>query len=80
MRKSLPLAAALVTLAAMTSACASKKPIDTTPPPAADTTPRGPVPGSVADFQASVSDRVFFDVDQYSLRPDARATLEKQAA
>lgn len=80
MRKSLPLAAALVTLAAMTSACASKKPIDTTPPPTADTAPRGPVPGSVADFQASVSDRVFFDVDQYSLRPDARATLEKQAA
>ena len=79
MRNSLPLAAALATLAAV-SACATKKPVDTTPPMTAVTPPQGAVPGSLADFQASVSDRVYFDLDQYSLRPDARATLEKQAA
>ncbi|HVY02735.1 MAG TPA: peptidoglycan-associated lipoprotein Pal [Caulobacterales bacterium] len=80
MRNSLPLAAALATLAAV-SACATKKPVDTTPPTTAvSPTPQGPVPGSLADFQASVSDRVYFDYDQYTLRPDARATLEKQAA
>jgi len=80
MRKSMPLAAALVTLAAI-SACATKPPaIDTKTPVAGPVTPMGPVPGSVQDFQASVSDRVYFDVDQYSLRPDARGALEKQAA
>jgi peptidoglycan-associated lipoprotein len=40
----------------------------------------GPVPGSAEDFRVSVGDRVFFDYDQYTLRADARATLDKQAA
>ena len=79
MRNSLPLAAALATLAAL-SACATKKPVDTTPTTSVVTPPQGPIPGSAADFQASVSDRVYFDTDEYSVRPDARATLEKQAA
>ena len=81
MRNSMPFAAALATLAAV-AACASKPPaVDTSPKPiAGPIQPSGPIPGSVQDFQASVSDRVYFDLDQYSLRPDARGTLEKQAA
>lgn len=38
-----------------------------------------PVKGSQADLVASVGDRVFFDFDKYDLKPDARATVEKQA-
>lgn len=36
-------------------------------------------PGSIADFRQNVGDRVFFDTDQSSLRPDARTTLTRQA-
>lgn len=36
-------------------------------------------PGSVAEFQQVVGDRVFFDLDSSQLRPDARETLNKQA-
>jgi peptidoglycan-associated lipoprotein len=38
------------------------------------------VPGSEEDLVANVGDRVFFDFDKSNLRPDARATLDKQAA
>lgn len=54
-----------------------------TPPPPADTKPlppTGPVPGSQQDFVVNVGDRVFFDLDQSSLREDAKALLDKQAA
>jgi peptidoglycan-associated lipoprotein len=37
-------------------------------------------PGSVAEFQQRVGDRVFFDLDSSQLRPDGRDTLTKQAA
>jgi len=37
-------------------------------------------PGSVADFRQKVGDRVYFDTDMSSIRPDGRATLDKQAA
>ena len=36
-------------------------------------------PGSVAEFQQVVGDRVFFDLDSSQLRPDARDTLNKQS-
>ncbi|UDF02833.1 peptidoglycan-associated lipoprotein Pal [Asticcacaulis sp. AND118] len=52
-------------------------------PPKADTTPlppSGPVPGSQQDFVVNVGDRVFFDLDQSSVREDAKAILDKQAA
>ena len=42
--------------------------------------PSGPTAGSQEDLVANVGDRVFFDFDKYNLQPDARATLEKQAA
>jgi peptidoglycan-associated lipoprotein len=40
----------------------------------------GPAPGSQEDLVANVGDRVFYDFDKSGLRPDARATLDKQAA
>lgn len=40
----------------------------------------GPVPGSQEDLVANVGDRVFYDTDRSTLRPDARTTLERQAA
>lgn len=37
-------------------------------------------PGSIAEFQQSVGDRVHFGFDQYSLDSEARATLQRQAS
>ncbi len=37
-------------------------------------------PGTAADFAVNVGDRVFFDLDKYNLKPEAQATLKKQAA
>jgi len=46
------------------------------------TTPvvQGPAPGSQEDLVQNVGDRVFFDLDRYDLKPEAQATLERQAA
>ncbi len=38
------------------------------------------VPGSQEDLVANVGDRVFFDTDRSTVRPDGRATLDKQSA
>ena len=40
----------------------------------------GPEPGSHADLVANVGDRVFFDFDKFDLKPEARDTLDRQAA
>lgn len=37
------------------------------------------VPGSQQDLVANVGDRVFFDYDQFTLKPEARRTLDRQA-
>jgi peptidoglycan-associated lipoprotein len=50
----------------------------TVAPPAPTQT--GPAPGSRADFEANVGDRVFFGYDRYDLQPEATATLDRQAA
>jgi peptidoglycan-associated lipoprotein len=36
-------------------------------------------PGSTQDFTLNVGDRIFFDTDSSSIRPDAQATLIRQA-
>lgn len=57
--------------------CASKKSL---PNNAADLGLNGNVtPGSQQEFTVSVGDRIFFDTDSSVIRPDAAATLEKQA-
>lgn len=48
-----------------------------TPAPVA---PVGVIPGSQQDFVVNVGDRVYFDLDQSSLRDDAKALLDAQAA
>ncbi|TNE28952.1 MAG: peptidoglycan-associated lipoprotein Pal [Alphaproteobacteria bacterium] len=39
----------------------------------------GIMPGTQQDLVVNVGDRVFFDYDQYTLRSDARETIERQA-
>lgn len=50
------------------------------PQPPESMKPEGPEPGSLADLVANVGDRVLFDFDKFDLRPDARDTLDRQAA
>ena len=80
MRKFLIALSAVAALAA----CASRGEPTPTPtetaPPATNTAPRGPTPGSVEDFRVSVGDRVFFGYDRFDLTPEARQVLERQAA
>jgi peptidoglycan-associated lipoprotein len=62
---------------ALLAACSSPKaPEPTTPATPVSTI----VPGSQEDLVANVGDRVFFDFNRSGLRPDAHATLDKQAA
>lgn len=51
-------------------------PVAPRPPPA----PIGPAPGSQRDFAENVGDRVYFDYDQFAIRPDAAQVLTAQAA
>jgi peptidoglycan-associated lipoprotein len=44
------------------------------------TQPAGPKPGSQIDLEVNVGDRVFFDFDKSSLKPEARTTIERWAA
>jgi peptidoglycan-associated lipoprotein len=58
---------------------------ETTPPPtntagAGTTQPGRATPGSVADFQQNVGDRVFFDYDSFQLTAEARQILTRQSA
>ncbi len=39
----------------------------------------GPVPGSQEDLVANVGDRIFYDLDRSTVRPDGRTTLDRQA-
>jgi peptidoglycan-associated lipoprotein len=58
-------------------------------PPVQQPAPQQPVqqapagqirPGSTQDFVVNVGDRVYFDLDQYAVRTDARPVLDAQAA
>lgn len=61
---------------ALLAACSSNDP---TPAPSAPVT-SGPVPGSQEDLVANVGDRVFFDLNKSVVKPEGRATLDRQAA
>ena len=39
-----------------------------------------PLPGSVQDFVINVGDRVYFDLNEYNIRPDAQPVLSAQAS
>ena len=42
--------------------------------------PQGAIPGSQNDLEQNAGHRVFFALDQYTLTPQAQATLARQAA
>ncbi|HEY1932345.1 MAG TPA: peptidoglycan-associated lipoprotein Pal [Acetobacteraceae bacterium] len=63
---------------ALLAACANKETAVTQGTGAAMTS--GPAPGSEEDLVANVGDRVFFDFNKSGLKPDARATLDRQSA
>lgn len=42
-------------------------------------TPSAAIPGSTQDFVINAGDRVFFDTNEFNIRPDAADTLAKQA-
>lgn len=68
---------------ALLSACATSGPeIDTTADAATNVAPepQGPIPGSQADLEQNAGHRVFFAFDEYTLTPQAQATLSRQAA
>ena len=78
----------LVIAAAALSACASKPPENLPPEPGpavTSTTPaptlRGPMPGSQADFQASLmgQDVIHFALDKYNIDTTAISALQAQA-
>jgi peptidoglycan-associated lipoprotein len=64
--------------AAVALLAACSKPAATTPTPASTTA--GIVPGSEEDLVANVGDRVFYAFNASTLHPDAKGTLDKQAA
>jgi peptidoglycan-associated lipoprotein len=69
-------------LMALAAACASNK--STGPDVSATENANGAAsgavtPGSQEDLEQNVGHRVFFGYDQYSLSPQAQATLQKQA-
>ena len=86
----------IIAVAALLAACGSTpdevvelkgtggaQPAPATPPLSAQQAarpPQGAAPGSAQDFITNVGDRVLFDTDKSDVRPDGRATLEKQAA
>lgn len=77
MTTNLKLALVLVA-ASMLAACSSTK--EEAPPPVASTPVSSIAPGSAEDFRVNVGDTVLFDTAQHSVRSDAQATLQKQAA
>jgi peptidoglycan-associated lipoprotein len=58
----------------------AEAPTPTPPPPPVAEAPTGPVPGSVQDFVVHAGDRVYFDLNAYNLRDDARPILDAQAS
>jgi peptidoglycan-associated lipoprotein len=68
---------------ALLAACSSA---ETAKPTPADTTLRGPVPGSQEDLVANVGDRIFYDFDRSSVKGSGprtannMTTLDKQSA
>jgi peptidoglycan-associated lipoprotein len=90
-RGAVPLAALTLALAcAALSACAEKAPriLPPEPGPAMSTSTNsggmenhGPIPGSYADFQATMMGRdvIYFDTDKYAIDSDDAAALQSQA-
>ena len=88
--------AVIALLVALVAACASKpkyqpatQVAEAAPPavapryaptPPVSSAPTGPIAGSEQDFVINAGDRVYFDFDQYAIRPDGGPVLDAQAA
>lgn len=77
-RLSTTLRVGAVLAAAFLAACSSTK--EEAPAPVASAPSSSIVPGSAEDFRVNVGDTVFFALDEHTIRPDAQAVLQKQAA
>jgi peptidoglycan-associated lipoprotein len=90
--KNILLKSAILTASVLAlAACGQKPPPELPPAPTTNTGPStattqtrpvetGPVPGSQADFLATVSsDRVFFDTDRFNIDTQDQQTLQSQA-
>src|SRR4051812_8893966 len=64
---------------ALLAACADDKNSGASTGSGAAASTAGPAPGSEEDLVANVGDRVFFDFNQSTLKPDSRATLDRQS-
>jgi len=71
-----PVALALVATLAL-AGCSSKRSLPNSPGEMG--LGANAAPGSRQDFTLNVGDRIFFNTDSSSIRPDAAATLNKQA-
>ncbi len=69
---------AVVVAASLLAACSSTK--EEAPAPVVSAPTSSIKPGSADDFRVNVGDTVFFDTDQHTVRTDAQAVLQKQAA
>ena len=74
-------AAALFTCFLALAACSKKNTPDLEAGPGGGSVGMGQAaPGSKADFETNVGDRIYFIVDTVTLTPEAQDTLSKQAA
>ncbi len=72
-------AAGMMLLAAACASNATGPDVVATGPDTSSMNDRGPIPGSQEDLEQNAGHRVFFAYDQFSLSPQARATLTNQA-
>lgn len=81
MRQKLLSVVAIGAVSFMLTACENNKVSPSTYPdwPKPTAQQSGPQPGSVEAFHQAAKDRVFFNLDGYSLSPEAEATLASQA-
>lgn len=70
--------ASLVAALFVVAACSSTP--EATPAGSATGTGASYAPGSQEDLAANAGDSVFFDFDQYNLKPEGQSTLQAQAA
>jgi peptidoglycan-associated lipoprotein len=64
----------------LVAACESKTETATNPGGTGQGTVTPATPGSQGDFSQNVGDHTYFEYDSFGLTPQARATLQKQAA
>jgi len=70
----------LIAVAGLVAACGTAPTSETASTSGSGAANANIVPGSAEDLKVNVGDRVFFGFDRYNLTPEARYTLQQQAA